>query len=232
MEDANCSTCGVAYERYRASHRFCSDKCRYRAKDAKSSLKPPVVCRHCGASFPNVRGAVSRQFCSHACHGAWVASNPVHGPKRPVIKTQARDRSCPCGANLPHGAFLCVICRKERLNARFKAWRDTPEGRAKYREKTRNAKLRRRARKASGAAEVFRRTDIFHRDGWVCGICGNRVDRTLKWPDPMSATIDHILPLAKGGSHTRANVQAAHWICNVRKSDGVAGQAEQLRLVG
>ncbi|MEV6398476.1 HNH endonuclease [Streptomyces sp. NPDC051907] len=35
----------------------------------------------------------------------------------------------------------------------------------------------------------------------------------------MSASLDHIIPLARQGDHTRINVQLAHLLCNLRKSD-------------
>ena len=53
----------------------------------------------------------------------------------------------------------------------------------------------------------------------VCGICGKPVDFSLKYPHPLSACIDHIIPIAKGG-HPSAleNLQLAHWCCNRQKS--------------
>ncbi|MCW0993094.1 HNH endonuclease signature motif containing protein [Streptococcus anginosus] len=53
-----------------------------------------------------------------------------------------------------------------------------------------------------------------------CGICGRLVNKKLKYPDPMSPVIDHIVPIAKGG-HPSAieNLQLAHWQCNRQKSD-------------
>jgi 5-methylcytosine-specific restriction endonuclease McrA len=33
----------------------------------------------------------------------------------------------------------------------------------------------------------------------VCGICGRPVDKTLKWPHPFSPTVDHIIPIDRGG---------------------------------
>lgn len=51
----------------------------------------------------------------------------------------------------------------------------------------------------------------------VCGICGLPMDREVRWPDPMSKSIDHIIPLSKGGSHTQENLAWAHLGCNVRK---------------
>ncbi|WP_394334327.1 HNH endonuclease [Mycobacteroides abscessus] len=64
----------------------------------------------------------------------------------------------------------------------------------------------------------------------MCGLCGKRVIRELTYPDPMSASIDHIIPMSAGGPHEPANVQCAHLACNMLK--GSAGHGEQLALVG
>lgn len=54
----------------------------------------------------------------------------------------------------------------------------------------------------------------------VCGICGKQVDFSFKYPHPMSACIDHIIPIAKGGHPSDIdNMQLAHWMCNRIKSD-------------
>ena len=41
-------------------------------------------------------------------------------------------------------------------------------------------------------------------------------------PEPLAATLDHIVPLSCGGEHSEANVQLAHFLCNSTKSDGQA----------
>lgn len=57
----------------------------------------------------------------------------------------------------------------------------------------------------------------------VCGICGLPVDKSLKFPDPMSPTIDHIIPIKLGGHPSDiSNLQLAHFICNRLKSDKLA----------
>lgn len=53
----------------------------------------------------------------------------------------------------------------------------------------------------------------------ICGICGKPVDKSLKYPHPMSPTVDHIIPCAKGGSDDLDNLQLAHRQCNRMKSD-------------
>lgn len=56
----------------------------------------------------------------------------------------------------------------------------------------------------------------------VCGICGKPVDFSLKFPDPMSATCDHIIPINKGGDPSSIdNLQLAHLCCNRAKSDDI-----------
>lgn len=53
----------------------------------------------------------------------------------------------------------------------------------------------------------------------ICGICGQPVDKSLKYPHPMSPTVDHIIPCDKGGSDDLDNLQLAHRKCNRMKSD-------------
>ena len=53
----------------------------------------------------------------------------------------------------------------------------------------------------------------------ICGICGQPVDKSLKYPHPMSPTVDHIIPCNRGGSDDLENLQLAHRKCNRMKSD-------------
>ena len=61
----------------------------------------------------------------------------------------------------------------------------------------------------------------------VCGICGKPVDVKLKPPNPLAPTVDHIIPVNKGG-HPSAmeNLQLAHATCNRQKSDKLFRNAE------
>lgn len=73
----------------------------------------------------------------------------------------------------------------------------------------------------AATGEPFTSIEIFERDGWHCGICDEPVDRELRYPDPMSASLDHIVPLSKGGGHTRENVRCSHLGCNVRRGNRI-----------
>jgi 5-methylcytosine-specific restriction endonuclease McrA len=61
--------------------------------------------------------------------------------------------------------------------------------------------------------------------GTDCGICGEPVDMALKFPDPRSKSIDHVIPYAHGGTHDMGNLRVAHLRCNHVKSDRISYRA-------
>ena len=70
---------------------------------------------------------------------------------------------------------------------------------------------------------------ICKRDQWVCQICGKKVNKLRKRPDPLSPSLDHIKPISLGGFHSHDNVQLAHLRCNLSKGASVG---YQMRLIG
>jgi len=78
---------------------------------------------------------------------------------------------------------------------------------------------KRRARKKNSVVKDFLSKDIFERDNYICSICALPIDKSLAYPNPNSITLEHIIPLSKGGSHSPENVTCAHWICNVRRGN-------------
>ncbi len=77
--------------------------------------------------------------------------------------------------------------------------------------------------------EVYHDVDIYERDGWMCGICGQKINKRIKHPDPRSGSIDHIVAISAGGIDVSINLQAAHLRCNQGKGTRSGGQ---LRLIG
>ncbi len=62
-----------------------------------------------------------------------------------------------------------------------------------------------------------------------CGICGDDIDYSLRYPDPDCYVVDHIHPRAKGGADDLENKQAAHNRCNRAKSDKLAADHRPAR---
>ena len=51
----------------------------------------------------------------------------------------------------------------------------------------------------------------------TCCLCGARIDDTLDSPHPMSRTLEHLTPIARGGRHDIDNIDFAHRTCNTKK---------------
>lgn len=69
-------------------------------------------------------------------------------------------------------------------------------------------------RRANGHRRDVVRSRVLAR-GEPCWICGLPIDPGLRNPDPLSAVVDELVPVSRGGSPTDpANCVAAHRCCN------------------
>ena len=85
-------------------------------------------------------------------------------------------------------------------------------------------------KRAEEAGDAIDRDKLGERDGWICGLCSEPIDPVCKYPDPFSASIDHVIPLGPKfkGTHTWDNVQIAHNRCNVTKKDRIDWSPEPI----
>lgn len=58
---------------------------------------------------------------------------------------------------------------------------------------------------------------LFNLHNWICNICKEAIDPRLRFPNIMAATVEHVIPLCKGGTHTWDNTRPAHAKCNFEK---------------
>ncbi|MGW1160374.1 HNH endonuclease [Streptomyces sp. NPDC002519] len=81
----------------------------------------------------------------------------------------------------------------------------------------------RRAEQAGAVVvERFDRLQVFERDGWTCCRCSRPIDPDASPFDPTSPTVDHIVPLSRGGEHSLRNAQTLCLGCNSSKQDKAA----------
>lgn len=123
------------------------------------------------------------------------------------------------------GASYCsgVECQREKKREENRAYYEANQ------DAHRSRVSQYRARRVGTTVEPVNVATIYERDRWRCGLCSKRIDQALSYPHPMSRSIDHIVPLSCGGTHTAGNLQAAHLRCNVAK--GNRGGGEQLALL-
>jgi len=77
-------------------------------------------------------------------------------------------------------------------------------------------------KKLGTKTQSFKRK-IYFRDSGLCGVCQEPILLSDVYPHPRSLSIDHIVPLSKGGNHAQYNLQITHFICNINKSDKTLG---------
>jgi 5-methylcytosine-specific restriction endonuclease McrA len=126
-----------------------------------------------------------------------------------------------CGVSVRKFAQMCDPCRLVQRRKSIETTRRSGGHRA--------AKARRRALERGIEAERFDPIEILSRDKWRCHICGCSTPRRLRGTfEPQAPELDHIVPLAAGGKHTRINTACACRRCNIAKGARILGQ---MRLV-
>lgn len=207
-----CLFCGGVLVHKTRPKKYCSKKHSDKARAvARKKVKVTKSCVNCFVSFES---SMSKQkFCSTACRKIvqsiqqsqrWRANNPI--PENFVYQCDdcsvlvERDYLVRRGA---YGRF-CDVCRLHRKRAR-------------YRMKT--------VRRQSLTVKPSRLScdEVAARDNYVCHICDGWVDMSLPRTIGLGATVDHVIPLSKGGSDEPENLRLAHWACNVRKGSKVHG---------
>lgn len=157
-------------------------------------------CVICGGTFL-ARVQKGTQTCSATC---------AHELGRPKLLETLRPK------------MEATQVRRERSEEDRRRLRE--ERRAVYEERKleryRMKYHRRRARKRGVEYETINPRDVYERDGWRCHVCGRLVPQRLRirsrdlCAHPLYPTLDHLVPLSGGGSHTWGNVALAHNECN------------------
>ena len=130
-----------------------------------------------------------------------------NGTQRPIHK-----RSCKgCGENF-------VTRRKEQVycSTQCNRW---------MREQLKRETARRRGESEWNAAgRPTWKARIYYGNKGICQLCFQPIDLTLDYPNPMSFSIDHIVPVSLGGTHKLKNLQSAHLLCNSKRGNKPIGE--------
>lgn len=163
------------------------------------------VCQRCRAPFFGHKAAV---YCSGACRQVY---EPV-GSKTVVCTTCNKPFQSSAGRN----PTRCKRCIRRAAS--------------KVAKKKYGKEFRKKARVLGVPYEPVNRLKVFERDGYKCGICGRKTKKGKKVPHPRAPTLDHIVPMAKGGGHLYSNVQCACFACNWLASDSLSNKQLTLNV--
>jgi 5-methylcytosine-specific restriction endonuclease McrA len=226
----SCAVCKTEIRRTRGpAAKYCQ---MHQPKPSRRSVSfwlPPhglATCAWCGDWYG--RRFATQKTCGAKCSKELRRPGPI-----PAMKFRLEYRNCSqCGSEFQTTMKRRKYCGKAICKARGRPW--SPEGlTAPYAARSRYVQLR-RAAEAIGDKDLTTLT-VWHRAGGQCAHCstdtpspqtprGERSSRRFNW-----ATLDHILPLSQGGTHTWGNAQLLCLSCNSRKSH--TDRAKQLEQV-
>lgn len=159
---------------------------------------------------------VRRKFCSNACR-RWVANGHTE-PRRPA------DVCATCDQPMSQKLVSAIYCSRSCKNRASEKRRDRDDAARYLRERDRRivyaieyakrnphvgqvSKRNRRAASAKGRVSPRDWRRLCRRYGGRCAYCSAKA----------SLTMDHVVPLVRGGSNTIGNILPACRPCNCRK---------------
>lgn len=255
MKTKKCRCCGKEFTAPYGNEQFCSDECKHesireskRRSDRKrlgcgELSKEGRTCAVCGAIF--TPKAVTQKTCTEEC-----------GKEYRRIKERERERKKPrLTEQERYAARLNNLRKANEWRINHKKPKPTPKiytgtcavcGNAftthnpaqktcskQCGKRYSHARKQHRIPKEQRIDNDITLEALYRRDSGVCYLCGGKCD----WNDRDKEknicganypTIDHIIPVARGGLHAWDNVRLAHFMCNVLKSDEVREGTENL----
>ena len=202
---------------------YCADKCtqqayRQRLSDRvqaeRSTHRAPCIV--CGGPVVHRRLGPVATTCSKFCRE--IAS----GSRRAVPLPSAYCALPDCGIEFApiYNNQKCCSERHGKMLYNRVSRADGRQAPEPWGDGRKDRYHRRRALKKGASTGIpVLQSEITIRDLATCGLCGLPVDDSLAWPHPQSPSLDHVIPLSKGGIHDPSNVQLAHLRCNTAKGN-------------
>ena len=183
----------------------------------------PVYCKgHCQPCYQRAyrqRNAtkLAAYRAAHREHRAetWRAWNAANAAARAAYHAAYNESNRE--ANLARYRALHARQYAENAEALRQRSRDF---RAKHPDKVREHAIRREQRLKAQFVEKVAKSVLRARDGDDCGICSKPLG-------PEAGSIDHVLPIWRGGEHSYANTRLVHVLCNKSRGGRDSGAARE-----
>lgn len=228
--------------------RHCANKLRAQRDGRRTDTRVTFVCAGCHTEVTRetMKTKDAASFCSRRCaflNKTFVASEReairrigkrIRESAHRKQMAEAQSRRAEARAAYLAAAIMrtCIDCgvvfrQRSHIGLPEKRCSACAEDRARSFAKVsrRITEARRRAVERGAGADRIDPLRVFQRDGWRCHICRKKLkpaDRgTIK---PCAPELEHIVPLAAGGTHTWGNVACACRKCNSEKGTNAFGQ--------
>lgn len=239
IKTKRCAQCGKDLTLKRTSRRTLCDECIKKNAvndlDTVSSLVEERLpgWEYIGGYSGTDGSAVIRHECGYTARKSWVAIR--HGEVRCWLchkKELEEDRKSKEEAKrkaeevkrfyrkIPkyeqRSAKICPVCGSFFLGRKFCSNKCAAES-EKHRQ---NMKKRRRTKKAKTAeSSSISLPKLYERDKGICWICGEMCDYEADSNSNYYPSIDHVIPIARGGLDKWDNIKLAHRLCNSQRGN-------------
>lgn len=191
---------------------------------AGSDSMVTLACRECGTQIQRSMITIRRGRCTKTCPACTARAREEQRRREKEIKEAERLARKQNNTQKPKEPKACKCC-----GSLFVPGLRTSYCSAECARRVANNHKDRRLRGQQGKDWDITVPALVHRDNNVCHLCGGQCDSTdYRLTDaghfvagPMYPSVDHVLPVAKGGAHTWDNVKLAHLSCNMKKRDKV-----------
>lgn len=233
-----CEWCGKIFKpSNHATHiqRFCSDYCRqynfWKDKERPKQPKKKVNCKYCNTLYEKIGRS---NYCSDICKEKQYEKDKNKGRKIRLYKiyckccgnkTWSKNNKIYCSyyckerhrstrrKNLKRRLKKCKICNswhsKRGVYCSVKCGKKAHKHRSSER-----MILARKNGQFDADIDIYK---LIERDGGRCYLCGDDVLFLYNFNHPKYPTIEHVVPISKGGTHSWDNVMVACRDCNTRK---------------
>lgn len=227
-----CEYCGKEIKR-KSHHkggglRWCNMDCRKKAQDFKQ--RTITTCQYCGKPFMEKRERTNL-YCSRSCATLAAKQRELYWKQQDDEELKEFEEQERKHRQDLLDKYTELIREAERLRLRIERERPCKECGTIFIGDSKSARYcsdacRKRADNRDHDKRIYRNgqpdlsitlTKVFKRDGGICQICGKRIGFDCDSNSDDYPSIDHILPLAKGGLHQWNNVQLACRGCNTAK---------------
>jgi hypothetical protein len=216
--DYTCKQCGKIFNAWKRCPTFCSRDCSFahkrankvrRAELRREQANQPRICLMCNSAF--TPKTIAARLCGQReCTLEYERRRAqACGRKEASVRPLRLCRECKTPFRAEYPSKSRTYCSQSCLDRR----------------NNRINKATRRARMRGVNRQPLDPFDVFERDNWRCHLCGVRTPRNLRGThNDRAPELDHILPLAVGGTHSHDNVACACRKCNQNKGAMPMGQ--------
>lgn len=221
-EPVACQVCGVWFKPIRqakgiACSRDCGFEWQRQQRQTVWTWRSLITYASCACGQLITQGPTRRQqraACSSACRRR-MSGMRERGTEQTGECVECRGSfTYTTRTNTPK---LCADCKKKRSR----------QQRREIKRRRRRLGLEPRSRHRTRAKHYnveyqpgITLASIYARDKGICHLCGEPVEPTHNGSlNLQGPSLDHVVPLARGGPHTEGNIALAHFLCNSMKSD-------------